>query len=146
MFSLNKVCLIGNIGKDPEIRAMQSGDSIANLSLYTKESYKDKKTGEWKSNTEWHKISVFNQQLVKMITERVVKGSKLYVEGSIATREYEDKSGVKKFVTEIKVTNFDGKIVFLDPKESTGSVTPDSPTIYSATTTKESDIDDEIPF
>jgi len=117
MASVNKVILIGHVGKDPEIRSMQDGKEIANFSIATGESWKDKNTGERKEKTEWHKISVFNPNLVSIIKSYVKKGSKIYIEGSLQTRKWIDKDLIERYSTEIVLQNFNGVLVMLDSKK-----------------------------
>jgi single-strand DNA-binding protein len=114
-YSINKVTLLGNVGKDPEIKTFQNGGKIANFSLATTERWKDKTTGEQKSETEWHNIVVKNEGLVGIVEKYVKKGSKLHIEGKIETREYE-KDGAKKYITEIVLYPYSGEIVLLDGK------------------------------
>ena len=121
MASLNKVMLIGNLGKDPEIRAMQSGSEIANLTMATAESWKDKNTGEKKEKTEWHRVVVFNANLVNVCKNYLKKGSKIYLEGQLQTRKWTDKDGAEKYSTEIVLQNFGGTIIMLDGKQSSSS-------------------------
>lgn len=121
--SLNKTMLIGNVGKDPEIRSTQDGKEIANLSLATSESWKNK-AGEKCERTEWHRITVFNENLVKIIKSYVKKGSKLYVEGQLQTRKWTDKDGVEKYSTEVVLQNFNGTITMLDGKSDGAASTP----------------------
>jgi single-strand DNA-binding protein len=147
---LNKVTLIGNLGKDPEIRTMQSGDKVANFSLATSERWKDKTTGERKEKTEWHRVVVFNQGLVKVIEGFVKKGSKLYLEGQLETRKWTDKDGVEKYSTEVALRPFKGELVMLDsrtPIEQEDVDRPENPEPASERTVS-NDIDDEdiIPF
>lgn len=115
--SLNKALIIGNVGKDPEIRSMQSGDTVASFSVATSESWKDKSSGERKEKTEWHRISCFNQGLNKVIQNYVKKGSKIYLEGQIETRKWTDKDGVEKYSTEIVLRPFRGELVLLGGKD-----------------------------
>ena len=112
--SVNKVILVGNIGKDPEIRSTQSGGKIANLTLATSETWNDKGTGERKEKTEWHRVVVFNDRLVDVVERFVKKGRKLYVEGSLQTRKWTDQSGQEKYTTEVVVDRFRGDITLLD--------------------------------
>lgn len=118
MASLNKVILIGNVGKDPEIRSTQDGKEIANFSVATSESWKDKNSGERKEKTEWHKIVVFNQNIAAVVRSYVRKGSKLYIEGQLQTRKWTDKDGIEKYSTEIVLQNFGGTLIMLDGKKS----------------------------
>jgi single-strand DNA-binding protein len=113
MSSLNKVTLIGNVGKDPEIRAFQNGDEAAEFSVATSESWKDKATGEKKEKTEWHNVSVTNQGLVKIVKAYVKKGTKIYIEGKLETQKYTDKQGVERYTTKIMLKPFNGEIVLL---------------------------------
>ena len=112
--SVNKVILVGNVGKDPEIRSMQSGGKIANLSIATSETWNDKASGERKEKTEWHRVVIFNDRLVDVVERFVKKGRKLYVEGSLQTRKWTDQSGQEKYSTEIVVDRFRGDITLLD--------------------------------
>lgn len=116
MSSVNKCILIGNIGKDPEIRSMGNGKEIANLTLATSESWKDKSTGERKEKTEWHRVVIFNENLVTVIKNYVKKGSKLYIEGSLQTRKWVNKDGVDQYSTEVVLQAFNGTLVMLDGK------------------------------
>lgn len=134
MSSINKVILVGTLGKDPEVRATQDGKEIANLSLATSERWKDKTTGERKEKTEWHRIVVFNPNLVEVCKKYIHKGSKVYIEGSLQTRKWTDKEGVEKYSTEIVLSPFDGELVMLDKKESKEAAA------------SEQAMDDEIPF
>jgi single-strand DNA-binding protein len=111
--SVNKVILIGNLGKDPEVRTTQSGGKIANLSVATSESWNDKQSGERKEKTEWHRVTVFNDRLVGVIEQYCHKGDKLYLEGKLQTRKYTDQSGAEKYTTEVVLENFGGTLVLL---------------------------------
>ena len=110
--SLNCVTLIGNVSADPEVRNLTSGNTVANLSLATSESWKDKQTGEKKEVTQWHRIVVWNDGLISVIEKYVKKGSKLYIEGQLQTRKYE-KDGVDHYTTEVVLTGFDAKLILL---------------------------------
>jgi single-strand DNA-binding protein len=112
--SVNKVILVGNVGKDPEIRRTQDGRPIANLSIATSESWRDKNTGERKEKTEWHRVVVFNDNLCKVIEQYVKKGSKLYIEGQLQTRKWTDQAGVEKYSTEVVLQGFGGTLTMLD--------------------------------
>lgn len=118
MSSLNKVMLIGNVGNDPDIKSMPSGDKVANFSVATSESWKDKATGEKKEKTEWHRIVVFNKGLVGVIENYVKKGSKIYIAGKLQTRKWKDKDGVEKYSTEVVLSGFDGELVLLGGKQA----------------------------
>ena len=115
--SLNKVLLIGNLGKDPEIRSLNSGDRVANLRIATSESWRDKGSGERREKTEWHQVVIFNENLVKVAENYLRKGSKVYLEGALQTRKYE-QNGVEKYSTEIVLQKFRGELVMLDGRGS----------------------------
>ena len=112
--SVNKVILVGNVGKDPEIRRTQDGRPIANLSLATSETWRDKNTGERKEKTEWHRVVIFSEPLCKVVEQYVKKGSKLYVEGALQTRKWTDQSGQEKYSTEVVIQGFNGSLTMLD--------------------------------
>lgn len=115
MSALNKVQVIGNVGQEPEIRYMQNGNAVANLTLATSEKWKDKNSGEQKEETEWHKIAVFGK-LAEIIGEYVRKGSKIYIEGKLKTRKWTDQQGQERYATEIVVDGFSGSMIMLDGK------------------------------
>src|ERR1700755_2777221 len=112
--SVNKVILVGNLGADPEIRSLNSGDRVANLRVATSETWRDKSSGERKEKTEWHRVVFFKDNLVKGAEQYLRKGSKIYLEGSIQTRKWADQSGVEKFSTEIVLQKFRGELTMLD--------------------------------
>jgi single-strand DNA-binding protein len=139
--SVNKVILIGNLGADPEIRSLNSGDRVANLRIATSESWKDKQSGERKEKTEWHRVVVFNENIVKVCESYLRKGSKVYVEGSIETRKWADQSGQEKFSTEIVVQKFRGELTMLgDAGGSGGGSSSGAPRKPAR------ELDDDIPF
>ncbi|MFC5388411.1 single-stranded DNA-binding protein [Brevundimonas bullata] len=111
--SVNKVILIGNLGKDPEIRTLNSGDRVANLRIATSEQWRDKATGERKEKTEWHQIVIFNENIVKVAENYLKKGSTVYIEGSLQTRKYTDAQGIEKYSTEIVLQRFNGQLTML---------------------------------
>ena len=111
--SVNKVILVGNLGFDPEIRTLNSGDRVANLRLATSESWRDKQSGERKEKTEWHRVVIFNDNLVKVAEQYLRKGSQVYIEGSLQTRKYQDQSGAERFSTEIVLQKFRGELTML---------------------------------
>ena len=117
--SVNKIILVGNVGADPEIRHMQDASKVANFSLATNESWKDKKTGERKKKTEWHRIVIWNQHLVGIVEQYVKKGSKLYVEGQLQTHKWQGNDGVEKYTTEV-VLNMRGELTMLDSRGEGG--------------------------
>jgi single-strand DNA-binding protein len=111
--SVNKVILIGNLGRDPEIRSMPNGDRIANLSIATSEQWRDKASGERKEKTEWHRVVIFNDNIVKVVENYVKKGTTVYIEGALQTRKWTDQQGVEKYSTEIVVGRFKGELTLL---------------------------------
>ena len=115
--SVNKVILIGNLGKDPEIRRTQDGRPIANLRLATTENWRDKTTGERKEKTEWHSVVVFNEGLCKVVEQYVKKGAKIYVEGQLQTRKWQDKEGQERYSTEVVLQGFNSVLTMLDGKQ-----------------------------
>lgn len=125
--SLNKVTLIGNLGKDPEIRHTQDGRGIANFSIATSESWKDRATGEKKQKTEWHNIVVFSEGLVKVIQSYVKKGSRVYIEGQLQTRKWQDKNGADRWSTEIVLQNYGSNLILLDSKTDAAPAAPQAP-------------------
>lgn len=144
--SLNKAIIIGNLGRDPEIRHTNDGKEIANFSVATSESWKDRATGEKKEKTEWHRVVVFNEALVSVIKNYAKKGTKVYIEGSIHTRKWVDNSGQEKYTTEIVLQNFNSQFILLDSKGSGNNTGESFAPKSSATTFDHSDLDDEIPF
>lgn len=156
MASLNKVQLIGNLGKDPEVRHTQDGRAIVNFSLATTESWRDKSTGERKEKTEWHTIVIFNEGLAKVAEQYLKKGSSVYVEGQLQTRKWVDKNGDDRYSTEVVLQNFRGELVMLgdrsggrDDREErstqrTASRTASKPA--QRRTTVDEDLNDEVPF
>ena len=115
--SVNKVILVGNLGRDPEIRSMPNGDRIANLSIATSEQWRDKSSGERKEKTEWHRVVIFNDNIVKVVENYVKKGSTVYIEGALQTRKWTDKDGVEKYSTEIVVGKFKGEMTMLGGRD-----------------------------
>lgn len=112
--SVNKVILVGNVGKDPEIRRTQDGRPIANISVATSDTWRDKQTGERKEKTEWHRVVVFNEPLCKVVEQYVKKGTKLYIEGALQTRKWTDQSGAERYSTEVVLQGFNGVLTMLD--------------------------------
>ena len=145
MKSVNKVILIGNLGKDPEVRRMTSGDPVVNLSVATSESWRDKASGERKEKTEWHRVVIFNKNLAEVAEKYLRKGSKVYVEGQLQTRKWTDKDGAEKYSTEVVLQNFRGELTMLDGKnggEGGGSRgAGEAPASF-----QRDELDDEIPF
>lgn len=118
--SVNKVILVGNLGRDPEIRTTQDGAKVANLSLATSESWRDRNSGERRERTEWHRVVVFNDKLCEVIERYLKKGSKIYVEGQLQTRKWTDQSGVEKYTTEVVLQRFRGELTMLDGRQDGG--------------------------
>ena len=158
--SVNKVILIGNLGADPEIRRTQDGRPIANLRIATSESWRDKTTGERKEKTEWHRVVIFNEGLCKIAEQYLKKGSKVYLEGSLQTRKWQDKDGQDKYSTEVVLQGFNSSLTMLDGRgaggagagaEEGGDFGSPGPTASrgpaaAAAGGRRDDMDDEIPF
>jgi single-strand DNA-binding protein len=160
--SVNKVILVGNLGKDPEIRRTQDGRPIANLSVATSETWRDKATGERKEKTEWHRVVIFNEGLCKVAEQYLKKGAKVYIEGQLQTRKWTDQSGVEKYSTEVVLQGFNSTLTMLDGRgggggsfggdESGGDFGVGGPSsapprrAVAAGGGRNSDMDDDIPF
>ena len=161
--SVNKVILVGNVGKDPEIRRTQDGRAIANLSLATSETWRDKATGERKEKTEWHRVVIFSEPLCKIVEQYLKKGAKVYIEGALQTRKRTDQSGVEKYSTEVVLQGFNSTLTMLDGRSGGGggsfgsddsggdfgSGGPASSAPRRAVAAgggRNSDMDDDIPF
>ena len=148
--SLNKVMLIGNLGADPVIRQTQEGKRLAQLSLATSESWKDKSTGEKKEKTSWHRIVIFNDGLAGVVESYLKKGSKIFVEGQLQTRKYNDANGVEKYTTEVVLGNYNGNLTMLDSRGAGDSSLSSEPEMnqdmQQSSAPDDLDIDDEIPF
>ena len=114
--SVNKVILVGNLGRDPEIRTMQNGNRVANLSMATSERWFDKQANERREKTEWHRVVIFDEKLIDVVEQYVHKGSKIYLEGQLQTRKWTDQSGVEKYSTEVVLQRFRGVLTMLDSK------------------------------
>lgn len=161
--SVNKVILVGNLGKDPEVRHTQDGRAIVNLSIATSENWKDKQTGERKERTEWHRVVIFNENLAKIAEQYLKKGAKVYLEGQLQTRKYTDKDGVEKYSTEVVLQQYRGELTMLDARggggdsgfangggDSFGQSSPmDRPRSGGGGRPQQNfarDLDDEVPF
>ncbi|MDP7311457.1 MAG: single-stranded DNA-binding protein [Alphaproteobacteria bacterium] len=120
--SVNKVILVGNLGRDPEIRTMQNGNRVANLSVATSERWFDKRANERREKTEWHRVVIFDEKLIDVVEQYVHKGSKIYLEGQLQTRKWTDQSGVEKYSTEVVLQRFRGVLTMLDSKGDSGGV------------------------
>ncbi len=114
--SVNKVILVGNLGRDPEIRSTQDGTRVANLSLATSETWRDKNTGERRERTEWHRVVIFNERLVEVVEQYLRKGAKIYIEGQLQTRKWQDQSGQDKYTTEVVLNRFRGELTMLESR------------------------------
>lgn len=119
--SVNKVILIGNLGRDPEVRSFQNGGKVCNLRIATSENWKDKNTGERREKTEWHTVAIFNDGLVRIAEQYLKKGSKVYIEGALQTRKWQDQSGADKYSTEVVLQGFGGTLTMLDGRDGGGS-------------------------
>ena len=145
--SVNKVIIVGNVGKDPKISNMPSGDKIVSFTVATSETWKDKNTGERREKTEWHTVVVFNEHIAKVVESYVKKGAKVYVEGSLATRKYTDQNGVEKYSTEIVIQKFKGELTLLDgPAERPAEQTSSRPAASTPRRVALVETDDEVPF
>jgi len=153
--SLNKVMLIGNLGRDPEAKTTASGSKIVNLTIATSETWKDRQTGERQERTEWHRVVIYNQNLADIAEKFLHKGTKVYIEGSLQTRKWTDNSGIEKYTTEVVLNAFKGELTILDNKSSgsyAGNSSDTASTDTSASwdsykeTSSSSDPDDKIPF
>jgi len=151
-FSVNKVILVGNVGRDPETRRMPSGDPVVNFSVATSDSWRDKTTGERKDQTEWHNVVIFNENLAKVAEQYIRKGSKVYIEGQLKTRKYTDKDGQERSRIEVQLGKFRGELVLLDARSGGGGEravssggggygSSEPPANFDR-----NELDDEIPF
>jgi len=165
--SVNKVILVGNLGRDPEVRRLNSGEPVVNLRIATSESWKDKGTGERKERTEWHSVVIFNENLARIAEQYLKKGSKVYVEGQLQTRKWTDQQGVEKYSTEVVLQRFRGELALLDGRGGGSAVEEDTngggqirsggdfgrtspmerrPAPATSGGSRYSEIDDDIPF
>jgi len=155
--SVNKVILVGNLGRDPEIRSMQSGDKVCNLSVATSERWKDRNSGEMQEKTEWHRVVIFDQKLAEVAEKYLQKGAKVFLEGQLQTRKWTDQSGQDKYTTEVVLQRFRGELVMLDSRGGQGGGGGyDSAPAYDQQPAMAAgggggmgggdDLDDEIPF
>ena len=158
--SVNKVILVGNLGRDPEVRRMGSGEPVVNLRIATSENWKDKSTGERRERTEWHSVVIFNENLARIAEQYLRKGSKVYIEGQLQTRKWQDQSGQDRYTTEIVLQRYRGEMTLLDSRSGGGfgddygsqqigqsdSGYGGAPSSMPASSSGFSDLDDEIPF
>ena len=144
--SVNKVILIGNLGRDPEVRHTQAGDPIVHLNVATSESWKDRESGERREKTEWHRVVIFNENLGRIAEQYLKKGSKVYLEGQLQTRKWVDQSGVDKWTTEVVLQRYRGELTMLDGRRD-GDRPPEPEVVGApAGASASDDFDDEIPF
>lgn len=141
--SVNKVILVGSLGADPEVRSLSNGGKVVNLRVATSESWRDKASGDRKEKTEWHRVVIFNDNIAKVAEAYCKKGSKVYLEGSLATRKWQDKDGGDRYSTEVNIGRFDGKLVLLDSK---GERPVNDGARQEPTGQGPVDLDDDIPF
>lgn len=159
--SVNKVILIGNLGRDPEVRSFQNGGKVCNLRIATSENWKDKNTGERREKTEWHSVAIFQEGLVRIAEQYLKKGSKVYIEGQLQTRKWQDQSGADRYSTEVVLQGFNGTLTMLDGRDGASSGSGggggyddrgaggggyDSEPSSSGGGGGSRDLDDEIPF
>jgi len=164
--SVNKVIIVGNLGRDPEVRTFQNGGKVVNLNIATSESWRDKASGERKERTEWHRVSILNENLAKIAEQYLKKGSKVYIEGQLETRKWQDQSGAEKYTTEVVLRPFRGELTLLDGREGgsgggsgggypgdydqgptdRGAGAGGSSGSFAPATGGSRDMDDEIPF
>ena len=153
--SVNKVILVGNLGRDPEVRSMQNGGKVCNLSVATSERWKDRNSGEQQERTEWHRVVIFDDRLVDVAEKFLQKGRKVYLEGELQTRKWQDQSGQDRYSTEVVLKRFRSQLVLLDSRNEGGGGGYDAPSDYGAPDNAMSaasmgpsgtDLDDDIPF
>ncbi|WP_337995490.1 single-stranded DNA-binding protein [Oleispirillum naphthae] len=156
--SVNKVILIGNLGRDPEVRSMSNGGKVVNLNIATSESWNDRQSGQRQERTEWHRVVIFNENLAQVAEKYLKKGSKVYVEGSLQTRKWTDQSGTEKYTTEIVLGRFRGELTMLDGARDRGGDSAGSGDGFSSPAPRQSGggggwdappssaLDDDIPF
>lgn len=144
MASVNKVILVGNLGRDPDVRTMKDGTKLANLSIATSERWTDKQTGERKEATQWHKVVVWNERIADVAEKWLKKGSKIYVEGQLQTRKWTDKDGQERYTTEVVLQKFRGELVMLGDGKGGDDAAPASQERRAPEAAL--DLDDEIPF
>ena len=155
--SVNKVILVGNVGQDPEVRQFQNGGQVCSFSLATSENWKDKNTGERREKTEWHRISVFSEGLIRVVQNYVKKGSKLYIEGQLETRKWQDQNGQDRYSTEVVLRGYNSNLTMLDSRNGGGGGYAQDSVAYGnqgggprqmegPAQDFSQDFDDEIPF
>ena len=157
-YSINKVIIVGNVGNEPEIKTFQNGNKVVNLSVATSERWKDKETGEQKSATEWHRVVIFNTIFISLAEKYIKKGAKIYIEGQLQTRKWQDNNGMEKYSTEIVLQNYRGEVLLLDRQDNSASnnvIREDNNNTINTDNTNDNnmqkinvvdDLDDDIPF
>lgn len=154
MAGVNKVILVGNLGKDPESKSFANGNSVVNFTLATSETWRDKQSGERKDKTEWHNIVIYNENLGKVASQYLRKGSKVYLEGAIQSRKYQDNSGNDRYITEIVLQRFRGELTLLDSRDNDGGGARDygnsaaaaKKPAFNNSGNFNDDLDDDVPF
>lgn len=144
--SVNKVILVGNLGRDPEVRQLQDGNPVVNLSVATSETWRDKNSGERRERTEWHRVVIFNERLADVAQKYLRKGSKVYLEGQLQTRKWTDQSGQERYTTEVVLGRFRGEMTMLDSRSDSGGFAASEGERTPSSSGPASDLDDDIPF
>lgn len=144
--SINKVILVGNIGQEPQVRTMQSGQKVVSFSLATSDRWRDKQTGEQKEQTEWHRVVIFNPSLIDVAERMLQKGTKLYLEGSLRTRKWQNQQGVDTFTTEVVLNPYAGQMVILSGAKTMENSSESAPSSAPREEVNIEDIADDIPF
>ena len=158
-YSINKVTLVGNVGNDPEIRSFQNGNKVVNLSIATSERWKDKESGEPRTQTEWHRVVIFNQAFISVAEKYIKKGMKIYIEGQLQTRKWQDQNGIDKYTTEVVLGRFRGELAMIGSRNDSANIADTQDNILEDSVSNEitqkdsnppiggaGDLDDEIPF
>ncbi len=144
--SVNKVIILGTLGRDPEVRTFQNGNKVCNLRVATSETWKDKQSGERKERTEWHSVAIFSEPLTRIAEQYLRKGSKVYLEGQLETRKWQDQSGQDRYSTEVVLRPYKGELTLLDKREDSGDRHGGSGLSDEGLRPSTSELDDEIPF
>ena len=144
--SINKVILVGNIGQEPQVRTMQSGQKVVSFSLATSDRWRDRQTGEQKEQTEWHRVVIFNPSLVDVAERMLQKGTKLYLEGALRTRKWQNQQGVDTFTTEVVLNPYSGQMVILSGAKAVDGASESAPAAAPREEVNIEDIADDIPF
>ena len=144
--SVNKVIIIGNLGKDPEVRTFQTGGKVCTMTVATSENWRDKNSGEKRERTEWHRVAIFSEGLVRVAEQYLRKGSKVYLEGQLETRKWQDQSGQDKYTTEVVLRGFNSTLTMLDGKQDGQSNNHDATPQKETPRSQPANFDDEIPF